>query len=951
MFRLTSKHTLLPVVLAMVAALPAHADETLTQNTVYTGAKYVRGNYDGAGHSVTVNASTTDGQAKLELNNATAKNIASLTLEGSTGLLNVQNTSSLTVTGAITSNVGVYVRGTSALSAGSIKGAVVEALKPDSKLTVSGLLQADSFVNHGTSSVGSLTTTRLNNAAGATLTVKGALTLNEGGSFVNNGTLYLSQGKFEFADTDLTSAGTLKKSETENLDVFTVKSFRNKSGFAAGKISVGDYLYNADQNTTATLEAQSISVGTSLINYAGGTLTADSVTTGGALINRGTATIGNLSSTSASSGLKNEAGAALSVTGMIASMGRYASNSGTLTLGENASFGEDAAGELSNTGTLYVQSGKLEAAALQLKNNAGATLAKSADQAKLDAVSVAWLRNEADLSVGALTTQGYIFNGEAGGRPTLTADSVSAGTSIRNDKGGKLKAGTVAAAGYMNADGAVTNAATLNVSGTVNNTEGSAMTVTGSLSAEWIDNAASTLNAEDVSVWRLLNEDGAQLTVEHLSMRAGSEGETPWLQLHSDKESTIGTLTGRNVRTSVHADSGVTRIGLLTEGSDINVIPEDLTAGKVAIADNRGSVAVSIAADIVDSSFEADDLVGSMQRAADVVSIQAGDRTREVTAKASTILGELHAVTDAAGTVVGVSEAPNAFNVGISEMASVAVMAWRAENNDLFKRLGDVRRGDEGNGVWARVMGGRSEYGTQGLRNRYTTLQTGYDHRLGSQNQFILGGAFTYTDGESTFDNGSGDNYQYGFALYGSWLGQGGEYLDVIGKYSRLKNEYRADGGVGSGSYYNNGLSLSVEAGKRFDVASFVYVEPQVEFTYGHLTAVDYGTSAQALIEQDGIDTVTGRLGVSIGRCFERGSVHLTTSYLYDWDGRTHVRMSYSGMPRTYEQDLGGHWWEISLGGSYELVDNLNVYGTFERTEGGEVDDPWQWNVGLRYAW
>ena len=285
MFRLTSKHTLLPVVLAMVAALPAHADETLTQNTVYTGAKYVRGNYDGAGHSVTVNASTTDGQAKLELNNATAKNIASLTLEGSTGLLNVQNTSSLTVTGAITSNVGVYVRGTSALSAGSIKGAVVEALKPDSKLTVSGLLQADSFVNHGTSSVGSLTTTRLNNAAGATLTVKGALTLNEGGSFVNNGTLYLSQGKFEFADTDLTSAGTLKKSETENLDVFTVKSFRNKSGFAAGKISVGDYLYNADQNTTATLEAQSISVGTSLINYAGGTLTADSVTTGGALIN------------------------------------------------------------------------------------------------------------------------------------------------------------------------------------------------------------------------------------------------------------------------------------------------------------------------------------------------------------------------------------------------------------------------------------------------------------------------------------------------------------------------------------------------------------------------------------------------------------------------------------------------------------------------------------------
>lgn len=52
-------------------------------------------------------------------------------------------------------------------------------------------------------------------------------------------------------------------------------------------------------------------------------------------------------------------------------------------------------------------------------------------------------------------------------------------------------------------------------------------------------------------------------------------------------------------------------------------------------------------------------------------------------------------------------------------MASLSLMTWRQENNDMNKRLGEVRVSEGSQGIWARMACGRSKYGQQGIKNQY----------------------------------------------------------------------------------------------------------------------------------------------------------------------------------------------------------------------------------------
>ena len=158
-------------------------------------------------------------------------------------------------------------------------------------------------------------------------------------------------------------------------------------------------------------------------------------------------------------------------------------------------------------------------------------------------------------------------------------------------------------------------------------------------------------------------------------------------------------------------------------------------------------------------------------------------------------------------------------------------------------------------------------------------------------------------------------------------------------------------GGVGKGEYYGNGVSMSVEAGHRFDTISGLYVEPQVEFTYGYLTDVNYSTSVGASVAQDSMKSAVGRVGFNLGKSFEKGNVHAGVSWLKDWEGETSVQMSYKGHTRNFAQDLGDEWVEFEVGGAYDLRDNLKLYGSFETTTGGDVKMPWLANVGIRYVY
>lgn len=341
---------------------------------------------------------------------------------------------------------------------------------------------------------------------------------------------------------------------------------------------------------------------------------------------------------------------------------------------------------------------------------------------------------------------------------------------------------------------------------------------------------------------------------------------------------------------------------------------------------------------------------GTMQDLANVLTVD-GKAAKDTKLKLASgdIAGEGFAETDENGNVKqsSIRNNVNTYNQAVSSMANLSLMTWRQENNDMNKRLGEVRASEGSQGIWARMARGQSKYGQQGIKNQYNYYQLGYDSKI--SDDWILGGAFTYTDGDSSYINGSGTNKHTGFAVYGSNLREDGSFIDLIAKYAHMKNDFDVNGGVGSGDYSTNGLSFSAEYGKRFHQEGY-WIEPQAELTYGRVSSADFMTKNGVSVHQDSMDSLVGRLGFSLGKDIKQGNVYVRASYLYDFQGDTSVTMSKGGAATPFKTDLGGGWWEFGVGTNLDLGHDTHFYLDVETTAGGDVDTPRQWNAGVRYS-
>ena len=345
----------------------------------------------------------------------------------------------------------------------------------------------------------------------------------------------------------------------------------------------------------------------------------------------------------------------------------------------------------------------------------------------------------------------------------------------------------------------------------------------------------------------------------------------------------IGTLEtkGNNV---ISVKNGVTDINVGTlDGNNTIINVESDAADQIKIDQNNDEgLTVKGTGEMTD--YYGDDIAGGLNKLKDTVGIKDGNKKTTLKLSAGSVTGDVTGYTNENGDMVGYNEDINKDNAGISEMASIALMAWRAENNDMNKRLGELRDSEGEHGIWTRMVRGQSKYGAQNVKNQYSTYQLGYDEKLSVDKHWTVGAAVSYTDASSSFSTGHGENKSTGFAVYGSYLSDNGSFVDLIAKAARLKNEFDVLGGAGKGDYETNGYSLNAEYGKRFTQDNGFWIEPQVELTYGYVGAVDYLTNNDVKVRQNGMDSLVGRIGFAMGRNIKAGNVYARASYLYDFD-------------------------------------------------------------------
>lgn len=320
----------------------------------------------------------------------------------------------------------------------------------------------------------------------------------------------------------------------------------------------------------------------------------------------------------------------------------------------------------------------------------------------------------------------------------------------------------------------------------------------------------------------------------------------------------------------------------------------------------------------------------------------------QVTTDEGLIAGAYNGTINADGTVTG-HQAINTANSAISNMAAVSLMTWRQENNDMNKRLGELRDSKGKEGTWFRMARGEMKYGEQNVKNQYNYYQLGWDTKVSPI--WTVGGALTYTDGQSSFSGGNGTNKHTGFAVYGSQLQKDGSFIDLIGRFAHMKNKFSTVTGAGNGSYDTNGFSLSAEYGKRYMQNDSFWLEPQVELTYGHVTSADVTSNRGVHLHQDSLDSLVGRIGFSAGQNIKAGNIYARTSYLHEFQGEADSNMTYGTVSTPFTRDLGGSWWEFGLGTNLNFGKDSHFYLDVEKSTNGDVTTPWQWNVGFRVAY
>lgn len=552
------------------------------------------------------------------------------------------------------------------------------------------------------------------------------------------------------------------------------------------------------------------------------------------------------------------------------------------------------------------------------------------------------LHNSGSVSGKKLITSGGLTNGDisAGSNPNamLNFDDIDTRYIIN---AGKIEAQTIENDLNISNMGKMTISNTMTVGGVLKNGEGADIT------------------AQNIIVKQNSDASGSDTT----SVNKGRMTVNGKLELQNGANFSFENGIGTSVNINNLQGDGNNKLNIAagTTGIQVgtanlingNITVNDLTKDQITIGTNNSTGLQVTGTSNATKRFNSSDLAGSMQQLVDTVGIGTGNQLDSALAQESDILPEITALVDDNGNVIinSIRTKGHIANEGITELANVAFMAWRAENDEMHQRMGELRSSKGEAGIWARMKRGESKYGDMDIKNQYSTYQLGYDEKVGDSNWYI-GGAISRTEGKSSFATGSGENQSTGFTVYGTYVADDGQYLDLSAKYARLDNEFDVFGRSGiesTGDYRNNGYAFSAEYGKRIEAGNDFWIEPQVQLTYGHLSSANYTTSRDVRVTQDAMDSVVGRLGFAAGKDIGAGNVYVKASYLYDFDGDTNVKMTDGINSAVYDQDLGGGWFEVGIGTNINLSETSHLYFDVEKTYGGDIETPWQWNAGVRF--
>ena len=710
----------------------------------------------------------------------------------------------------------------------------------------------------------------------------------------------------------------------------------------------------ADKGTVSLKGHTIISAGTGMEAVNGGSITADGTTDitaegeKNALHADGDGSIISLKDGTISGGVLAENKGSISTAGAVLNGAVTASKEGTISL----DGGSTSAGVTADGGTIHTNGTDVKGEALA---NAKGTLSMTGGSA--DAVTA---------DGGSASTDGTSVNGilsaKNGGSITMTNGSAK-GLSIDKDSAITAKLDQIGAA--VNGDIANEGTASLTLSNGASWTGDS--TGNGKTDASigegstWTGRSTNrNTNVELAGTWKQTGDStiasltGKNGTLDKTSETSGTtaighaSGTLNLLYSHSETDPT--TFYGGDTTIDT-ADTGTT-VNMITDSKGLTVSGN---RAKWANYKNQASETLNQMAHKLHYTANDGNIKGTLKIAEGLTSSSASLRAEDITFdETGTGSFKYDPVKDDLTIEYG-SEETQMMKGTKSALLGVSMM-WRSNNNDLQRRMGDVRLGQAESGVWARYVGGKNKFDKQNtyMDQNYDIAQVGYDRKAGD---WLVGAALDYGKGDVNYTGGKGKEHMATLALYGTRVSDDGKYFDIIFKTGRLKNEFHVSNEIGNrlnADYHTWGNSLSAEYGKRFVRDDGFYLDPSVELTMGRLNSKDFNGHSDLgdlSVKQHAFDSAIGRIGLGIGRQTERSNAFVKLALAHEFGGnfRTDYYAEDGGLKST-KIDLQDTWLDMEIGGSLSIGRNTYLYGTYTHNFGADMETKWRADVGVRYT-
>ena len=277
------------------------------------------------------------------------------------------------------------------------------------------------------------------------------------------------------------------------------------------------------------------------------------------------------------------------------------------------------------------------------------------------------------------------------------------------------------------------------------------------------------------------------------------------------------------------------------------------------------------------------------------------------------------------------------------------INGWRTLTNTYRPRA--LQQGAT-TGIWAHIGGGQYSYDAQGIDTdtTYTRIQGGYDAKTGSG--WTVGGQVSYLRGHDDYVfNGSGKEKAFAVGAYGlKDLGRD-QYIQLESQVGRVTNTFTARNEIGeslSGETKANAYTIGARYGKTVKLQNGVYIEPQAQLSYTHFGGDSFNAGTMH-VDQAGVSSTAGGLGLEIGKTFGAGSIYTRVGVNHAFSGSLKTTYTSGSTMKSTEQDLKGTWTDLAFGGRYGINANNSLYADISTELSGDYKAGWSVNAGFTH--